>query len=468
MSTSLNGTASAGCRPFQAIFITNGDLALKDRETRVATLAATILIGVMIGALLALPGLKRRGQSSFGTFLLPLPSTVEAAGPSPWKQAVEKIKEDRGEPTGKQAEVAIPAQLRHYGDTRRFLAIQVAEWREHRFETPHDFVDLARLISEGQMEELKSVSENYILFGVGGRADTEPFTHYEKSSGKRIPLYSEAELAREYARIDVSLTSLDDEIDGLRQELNSAGKRERSKRKKLQAQINGKEKAVKAEHERKEQLDSYYGDTERRQQLFAHHAMLENLGKNFPGQTYDISDAHSRQEMKLRMLSSLRPEAVKVLEEVAISYRQKFDRQLPITSLVRPDEYQHLLSKVNPNATMIETPPHSTGLAFDIYYKYMTAEEQSHVMNDLARLEDEGRIEVLRENRDHYHVFAFVDGARPDETLISESLGKTASKAPKETKIKEKVVKKEEKKVVRKVAQKESVKKPHKVKGKRR
>ena len=64
---------------------------------------------------------------------------------------------------------------------------------------------------------------------------------------------------------------------------------------------------------------------------------------------------------------------MKVLEEVAASYHEKFDRPLPVTSLVRPDEYQHQLSKTNPNATRIETPPHSTGLAFDILYRYMTA-----------------------------------------------------------------------------------------------
>jgi hypothetical protein len=46
-------------------------------------------------------------------------------------------------------------------------------------------------------------------------------------------------------------------------------------------------------------------------------------------------------------------------------------------------------------------------------------------MAHLARLKDEGRIEVLRENRDHYHVFAFVDGARPDESLIRATLSKT-------------------------------------------
>jgi hypothetical protein len=117
------------------------------------------------------------------------------------------------------------------------------------------------------------------------------------------------------------------------------------------------------------------------------------------------------------------------MEEIAVAYREKFERPLPITSLVRPDEYQHQLGKTNANATRIQTPPHSTGLAFDIYYRFMTAEEQRHVMDHLARLKDEGRIEVLRENRDHYHVFAFVDGSRPAEEFISQSLG--ATRAPK-------------------------------------
>jgi hypothetical protein len=41
----------------------------------------------------------------------------------------------------------------------------------------------------------------------------------------------------------------------------------------------------------------------------------------------------------------------------------------------------------------------------------------------LASLEDAGRIEVLRENRDHYHVFAFIDGAKPNDSLITASMG---------------------------------------------
>ena len=450
-----------------------GDLTLKEKETRFANLAAILLAGVTIAIILVLPVWKHRGRKSGFSLLLPSPSMAEAAGYGTWKEAAEKVKEDRGEPTGRQAAVDIPSELRHYGDTRRFLAIQVAEWRKYQFETPHDFVDLAGMIKRGEMVELKSVGENYILYGVGGSADAEPFTRYEKSSGKRIPLYSEAELAGEYAHIDEARAGLEQEVASLRQELTSTTKRERSRRTKLQAQINGREKALKAERERKEQIDLYYGDPQSHQQLLAAYQTLEGLAKNFSDQTYDLTDARSRQQMKVRLLSYLRPEALKVLDEVAGSYRQKFDRPLPVTSLVRPDEYQHMLHRVNPNATLIETPPHSTGLAFDICYRYMTAEEQSFVMADLARLETEGRIEVLRENRDHYHVFAFIDGERPDETLIGQSLGKSAVKTQKDTpEIKEKADKKEVRRAVRKEIKKEvkklSAKTQVRAKGKRR
>ncbi|HEX8000777.1 MAG TPA: DUF5715 family protein [Pyrinomonadaceae bacterium] len=385
-------------------------------------LAAGLLIALVVAALLLLPGLRGRRRGSYVGYL-PTSSTAEAAEVNSWTQAVQKVKEDRGEPTGKQAKVDIPQQLKHYSDTRRFLAVQVAEWREHQFSTPQDFVGLAALISSGEMVELRPVSRDYILFGVGGSADKEPFTHYE--GGRRIALYNEVELAQKSAQAAEARTTLENEIANLRQEINSLNKRERSKRSRLQAQINEKEKALKAERESRELFERSYADADRRQQLLSDYETLARLAKSFSGRTYDIEDARSRREMKVRMLSYLRPEALKVLEEVAVSYRQKFDRPLPITSLVRPEEYQHALSKTNPNATRIETPPHSTGLAFDIYYRFMTAEEQAHVMAHLARLKDEGRIEVLRENRDHYHVFAFVDGMRPDESLIRATLSRT-------------------------------------------
>ena len=43
-------------------------------------------------------------------------------------------------------------------------------------------------------------------------------------------------------------------------------------------------------------------------------------------------------------------------------------------------------------------------------------------MKELARLKDAGAIEVIRERSANYHVFAFVDGKRPADELITASL----------------------------------------------
>jgi len=52
----------------------------------------------------------------------------------------------------------------------------------------------------------------------------------------------------------------------------------------------------------------------------------------------------------------------------------------------------------------------------------MTAAEQVFVMGQLARLESEGRIEVIRERNANYHIFTFIDGRRPSDELITASL----------------------------------------------
>lgn len=389
------------------------------------------LFFVVLTGLLISPSLRKRSSRSYTNYL-PTTLIAQAAEANPWTVAVNKVKEDRGEPAGKQAKVDIPHQLRHYSNTRRFLAIQVAEVREQKLRTPQDLVDLAQMIQRGEMVALQPATENYILFGVGGSAGKGPFTRFE--NGKSIPLFSESGLRQEHARIAETRLRLASEISGLKKELSAVTKRERSKRSGLQNQIAAKEREVKAAGENKALLDRYYGDAGQRAQLVGFYESLATLGRNLPGRNFNIEDAAARRDLKVRLLSSMRPEAFKVMEEIAIAYREKFDRPLPITSLVRPDEYQLQLSKTNPNATRIETPPHSTGLAFDVYYRYMSAAEQAHVMDHLARLKDQGRIEVLRENRDHYHVFAFVDGARPNENFISASLGhKPAAKAAKQT-----------------------------------
>ncbi len=399
---------------------------MKLRKSSLIFLTGNSIFFIVIAALLVVPVWKQRGHGNLPGLANFLPTTARAAEVNPWTRAVEKVKEERGEPVGKQAKIETPSQLRHYSDTRRFLATQVAEVRQHHIENPQDFIDLAALISAGEMVPLQPVTENYILFGVGGNADKEPFARYE--NGKSINLYNEAGLRQEYAGIAEGRAKFESELGSLHKELSTLKKQDRSRAAQLRGQIAVAEKAVKDEDANKALLDRYYGNAAARRQFFGYYESLQDFGKNLPGRAFDIQDAPARRDLKVRMLSSLRPEALKVLDEIAVSYREKFNRPLPITSLVRPDEYQHQLGKTNPNATRIETPPHSTGLAFDILYRFMTADEQSHVMTHLAQLKDAGRIEVLRENRDHYHVFAFIDGMRPNESLVNASLG--AAKAP--------------------------------------
>ena len=433
---------------------------MKERKrTGGAALTAFSLVAV-VAAVLLLGGPKVPRRVWAPSTFDPVPASSAAAENTPWHLAAERVVEDRGESTGRQAKVEVPSQLRHYSDTRRFLAIQVAEWKEHGVETPHDYAGLAGLIREGELVEVPTATESYVLYGVGALADPEPFTHYDKSVGESVTMFDEAELASEYARLEESAGRIRAEIDSLKLESDSLGKSERSRRASLRAQVAQKEKALKAERERAELLESFYGNADRRRDLSAEREALASLAVDFNGRKYELGDARSRREMKVRMLAHLRPEALAVMKELAGSYWQKFGRPLPLTSLVRPDEYQHRLSKTNSNATRIEVPPHSTGLAFDILYRYMTAEEQEHVMADVARLRDEGRVEALRENRDHFHVFAFVDGRRPAEELIAESLGRAkAAKPSKESPDTEQPVKKEVKAEGKKASKKEPLKK---------
>jgi hypothetical protein len=156
--------------------------------------------------------------------------------------------------------------------------------------------------------------------------------------------------------------------------------------------------------------------------MFRDYESLQALARDFGGRSFDLNNSADRHALKISMLSSLRPQALKVLEEVAAAYHRHFARRLPVSSLVRPEQYQRALRRVNRNAIMIDTPPHSTGLAFDIDFRYMSAAEQAFVMEELARLKREGRIEVIRERNANYHVFAFMNGARPSDDLIAASL----------------------------------------------
>lgn len=149
------------------------------------------------------------------------------------------------------------------------------------------------------------------------------------------------------------------------------------------------------------------------------HDAIRSLASDFGGYTYDLSRRSDRSRFQARLLSTLRPEARAVLDEIARAYHARFGRRLPVSSLMRTLQYQRRLSRVNPNASKLEISPHTTGLAFDVLDKFMTNEEQNFVLQEVARLEQEGRVEALRERRNHIHVYVFENGQRPPDTLVA-------------------------------------------------
>lgn len=340
-----------------------------------------------------------------------------------WAEAVERVKADRGEGAG--GALVIPPELKHYSDRYWFLATQVAEIDKHNVHTCQDFLDLAALLERGEMVPVPWVTDTYVLFGVGERADDSVFTRYE--DGHNIELYNEAQLSDAYNRIEEKRSSLETEIKDLNAQSGKLTKRERTKRSELQKQISAREQELKSIDEDKALLDQFYKQPASREKLFRDYDSLQTLAKNFGGRSYNLDNPTDREALKINMLSSLRPEALKILETVAAAYRRQFDRPLPVSSLVRPEQYQRALRRVNRNAVLIDTPPHSTGLAFDIDYRYMTAPEQTFVMAELARLKNEQRIEVIRERNANYHVFAFINGTRPGDDLITASLEKAGA-----------------------------------------
>lgn len=336
-----------------------------------------------------------------------------------WSEAIERVKEARNDSGGG---IEIPPELKHYDDRHWFLATQVAEVGKYNIQTCQDFMDLATMIQRGEMVTVPSVTDTYVLYGVGEKADGGAFSRYQNE--RNIDIYNEGELRDAYKRLADTRSKLQSEIANLKGQSRALSKRDRQKQVALEKQITTIQQQLNSTDEDKALLDESYGQPDSGRKLFREYELLESLGKNLAGHSFDIEKSSDRRAMKVSMLSALRPAALKIMEEVAATYHRQFDRPLPVSSLVRPEQYQHSLSKVNRNAVLIETPPHSTGLAFDINYRYMSAAEQTFIMADLARLKNEGRIEAIRERGANYHVFAFISGTRPSDELITAALDK--------------------------------------------
>lgn len=322
----------------------------------------------------------------------PLPLPLPSARPLPipgydvtgWVEAVAEVEQRRGG----GGPLRVPDELRHAADRRMFLALQLADARERSVQPPHDEPHLAQMIRAGRLVELAPLGEDHILYEVGMDAREDPTMHFDEALGKEVPLFGSVQ---EYEAEDTRLAAVE-AIPG------SVGDRAGDER---------------------ELLSAFYRDPARREILFAEHAAVTALAAHFSGYSYDLRNPDDRARFQVRLLSHLHPAAREVALELARRYHARFGRKLPFTSLVRTQRYQQRLRRVNRNATTLDFPPHSTGRAFDVSYKFMGADEQNFVMDEIARLEAAGRVQALRERLNHIHVYVYDDGTPPPASLVA-------------------------------------------------
>ncbi len=147
---------------------------------------------------------------------------------------------------------------------------------------------------------------------------------------------------------------------------------------------------------------------------------LKQLADNFDGQKYNLNDPADRKQMRIRLLRMYNKEARKGFEELTRAFYQQFKVPLRVTSLTRSMDYQIDLNKSNANSYKVSgrgsLPPHTSGCAFDVSRKNLTADEQNFLMRRLAELERDHKLDSLREGRANacFHSFFYPDGIEPN------------------------------------------------------
>jgi hypothetical protein len=315
--------------------------------------------------------------------------------PETWAAAIAKVEEVRASP----GKIEVPPELQHYEDHRRFLALQMADSKEEGFDLPHDQGELVEMVQKGELVEMPALGGDYILYDVGTATREDPLTHYDSANNRDVRLFPDLGA---YSAYDAQLAEVE-------KRPGKAGAKARAER---------------------PLLASFYSDAVEREKLFQEYRSVTALASDFRGLSYDLNEPADRTRFQVRLLSFIRPEARATLLKLAHDYHERFGRRLPITSLVRTQRYQRRMVRNSPNATGVEQAPHTTGMAFDISYKFMAADEQNFVMQDVAKLQDEGKVESLRERNNSFHIYTYADGHRPDENLVTSFLADVEAAHP--------------------------------------
>ncbi len=146
---------------------------------------------------------------------------------------------------------------------------------------------------------------------------------------------------------------------------------------------------------------------------------LKKLTDDFAGTQYDLNDPKHRKQIRIRLLRMVNPQTKKLIELMAADYQKKFQRPLRLTSMTRSMDYQIGLNATNSDTFLVREkgalPPHTSGCAFDLGRKHLTAIEQNFLMKKLAEFENQGKLDALTEFGPNacFHVFVYADGIPP-------------------------------------------------------
>jgi hypothetical protein len=380
---------------------------------RAATVAATVLLALLAPGKLREPASQEPEQG-----VAPEAPTLEKPEAPSWSQAAERVKEDRGEPMGRRAVLAIPPELVHARDRKRFLAVQVASWREDGFDRPEDSLELAELVGAGELVPVPVLGEHHILFGVGGHVEDSPFT--VRTAFGEVPLSGTVEKALSEAdALEKNAQELMGRVADVRKKAAALPRKARTQATRMRRSATDLEKQARASRAQATALRVAYADPANAERLLKRHQALASVASTLGPRPYDLDVPADRAAFRGRLMTTLRQPAIDMVLQVARGYAERFSRPLPVSSLIRTEAYQRRLSRSNPNATLIDIAPHTTGLAFDVYDGRMSAAEQRYLLSEFARLEREGKLEALRENRDHVHVFVFPSGTPPAASAVA-------------------------------------------------
>src|SRR5438132_5414395 len=114
------------------------------------------------------------------------PSPEATAPTEPYDIAHARIEEERGEPMGLAARVTVPPELQHYSDRRRFLAVQMADSQEEKYDLPQDDADLVAMYRAGKLVEMPLITDDYILYDIGTDATDDPMVKYDPAAKKDV------------------------------------------------------------------------------------------------------------------------------------------------------------------------------------------------------------------------------------------------------------------------------------------